>query len=68
MDITGLSVSAHRSRLGATRAWAFRLIRRVGGRRPTALAAEATERTFLVAAVAAITQVFATVCRSDSLN
>jgi hypothetical protein len=29
---------------------------------------EATERTFLVAAVAGLPQVFATVCRSDSLN
>ena len=29
---------------------------------------EATERTFLVAGVAGITQVFAAVCRSDSMN
>ena len=29
---------------------------------------EATERTFLVAGVAGITQVFAAMCRSDSMN
>jgi hypothetical protein len=32
------------------------------------LVAEATERTFLVAGVAGITQVFAAMCRSDSMN
>jgi hypothetical protein len=69
MDNTGLSLSAHRSRSGATRSIGFQALSGVSaeaanGPRPR----ETRERTFLVAGVAGITQVFEAVCRSDSMN
>jgi len=44
------------------------LFQRLGGQCLRPLVAEATERTFLVAGVADITQVFAAVRLSDSMN
>ena len=64
----GLSLSAHRSRSDATRSMSFPALSGVSADAANPWPRQATERTFLVAGVAGITQVFAAMCRSDTMN
>ena len=69
MDITELSVSGHRSRSGPTRSMSFPTLSGVSSDAANGpWPPEATERTFLLAGVAGLAQVFEAARHSDSMN